>query len=356
MHGPRTSAIEELYASAPFWLYLNPELLRMLLQPIINEHIRKGISSASMGAVIDLGSSYPRITGHQSSDTMPIEATGDLLIMTIAYIRASGNASIILDNYQLFDAFAQFLQSNTKSPVKQSSADSTYLGVLTGDTNLAIKGIIALKAYGDLVTKLGKPEGVGYTMAGNSFAQDWQKQALTSGGEYRLAFTVGDNMWSSEYNVFADKWLGANVLSADVFQKLRNSYQNRIQTFGVPIDARNIYAKPEWTMFSAGLVPDTTMRNKLISSIVKYLSTGSCTAPWCDLYQVNGGSFSPTFVNRPVVGGVYSLLARDLPVKPLGATGDQNNSAIALSIFSLPLLFLQFFICYHTLSILYGLF
>ena len=55
MHGPRTSAIEELYASAPFWLYLNPELLRMLLQPIINEHIRKGISSASQGAVMDLG-------------------------------------------------------------------------------------------------------------------------------------------------------------------------------------------------------------------------------------------------------------------------------------------------------------
>jgi hypothetical protein len=55
MHGDRTSAIEELYASAPFWLYLNPELLKFLLQPIINEHTRKGISSASQGAVTDLG-------------------------------------------------------------------------------------------------------------------------------------------------------------------------------------------------------------------------------------------------------------------------------------------------------------
>jgi len=57
MHGSRTSAIEELYASAPFWLYVNPELLRLLLQPIINEHIRKGISSASQGAVVHLGES-----------------------------------------------------------------------------------------------------------------------------------------------------------------------------------------------------------------------------------------------------------------------------------------------------------
>ena len=55
MHGSRTNAIEEIYASAPFWLYLNPELLRLLLQPIINEQSRKGISSASQGAVIDLG-------------------------------------------------------------------------------------------------------------------------------------------------------------------------------------------------------------------------------------------------------------------------------------------------------------
>ena len=85
-------------------------------------------------------------------------------------------------------------------------------------------------------------------------------------------------------------------------------------------------------MFAAGLVPDTTTRNKLISSVVSFLSSGPCALPWCDLYQVNSGEVSTTFVNRPVVGGVYSLLARDLPVKPLGATSKQANSAMALSV------------------------
>jgi Domain of unknown function (DUF4965) len=51
----RTSAIEILYASAPFWLYVNPELLRLLLQPIVNEHKRIGIAAASNGVVQDLG-------------------------------------------------------------------------------------------------------------------------------------------------------------------------------------------------------------------------------------------------------------------------------------------------------------
>ena len=85
-------------------------------------------------------------------------------------------------------------------------------------------------------------------------------------------------------------------------------------------------------MFAAGLVPDTTMRNKLITSVVTFLSSGPCTLPWCDLYQVNSGDGSTTFVNRPVVGGVYSLLARDLLVRPLGATSNLTNSVKALSV------------------------
>lgn len=44
----------------------------------------------------------------------------------------------------------------------RTSADGHYLGELTSDTNLAVKGIIALKAYGDLISKLGKPEASTY--------------------------------------------------------------------------------------------------------------------------------------------------------------------------------------------------
>jgi len=304
----------------------------LLLQPIINEHTREGISSASRGAVIDLGSSYPRITGHDTPDSMPIEATGDLLIMTIAYVRASGNASIILDNYQLFDTFARFLSNNTLSPVLQSSADSSYLPPYDGETNLAIKGIIALKAYGDLITQLGKSAGAGYTASGVTFAQTWEQQASSGSGDYRLTYTTDNGLWSTEYNVFADKWLNSNVLSSDVFTKLSTTYQSRLEPFGVPVDGRNVYTKPEWMMFAAGLAPDTATRNKLITSVVNFLSSGPCTLPWCDLYQVNTGNVSTTFVNRPVVGGVYSLLARDLPVKPLGATSNLANSTIALSV------------------------
>jgi Domain of unknown function (DUF1793) len=84
-------------------------------------------------------------------------------------------------------------------------------------------------------------------------------------------------------------------------------------------------------MFAAGLVPDASIRNKLITSVVNFLSSGQGNNGWCDLYEVNGGNVT-SFVNRAVVGGVYSLLARDMSVKPLGAISDQtqSNSAVAL--------------------------
>jgi len=85
-------------------------------------------------------------------------------------------------------------------------------------------------------------------------------------------------------------------------------------------------------MFAAGIVPDETTRNKLITSVHRFLSEGQCTLPWCDRYQVTSGAVDNALVNRPVVGGVYSLLARDLPVKPLGATSKPNNSEMAFSV------------------------
>ena len=102
-------------------------------------------------------------------------------------------------------------------------------------------------------------------------------------------------------------------------------------------------------MFAAGLVPDTTTRNKLITSVVTFLSSGPCTLPWCDLYHVTSGDVSTTFVNRPVVGGVYSLLARDLPVKPLGATSNPTNSVKALSVPITILLVSSYPAMFHTL-------
>ena len=87
-------------------------------------------------------------------------------------------------------------------------------------------------------------------------------------------------------------------------------------------------------LFAAGLVPDTSTRDKLIDSVSLFLSSGlTSDYGWCDLYDAGTGK-GANFGNRAVVGGVYSLLARDLPVKTIFTESSQNtvtNSATPLS-------------------------
>src|SRR5260370_10419170 len=100
-------------------------------------------------------------------------------------------------------------------------------------------------------------------------------------------------------------------------------------------------------MFAAGLVPDTATRDKLITSVATFLSSGQGDKPWCDLYEVNTGNIT-TFTNRAVVGGVYSLLARDISVQPLGAT-ETKSAAAALSM-PIYILLVSLLSCVATLS------
>ena len=78
-------------------------------------------------------------------------------------------------------------------------------------------------------------------------------------------------------------------------------------------------------LFAAGLVPDTLTRDKLIDSVSLFLSSGlTSDYGWCDLYDAGTGK-GANFGNRAVVGGVYSLLARDLPVKTIFTESSQNT-------------------------------
>ena len=94
-----------------------------------------------------------------------------------------------------------------------------------------------------------------------------------------------------------------------------------------------IFIVVEWLLFAAGLVPDTAMRDKLIDSVSRFLSSGPTNdCGWCDLYDVNKGNCT-VFGNRAVVGGVYSLLVRDLPAKALIAkTGSATLLLISWSV------------------------
>ncbi|KAG8806415.1 hypothetical protein FRC19_007267, partial [Serendipita sp. 401] len=74
--------LEEIYASAPFWIYLNPEILRLMLLPNIRW---QQLSSTNTGYVADdLGDTYPQASGPGSSLLRPkaLESTSNMMITT----------------------------------------------------------------------------------------------------------------------------------------------------------------------------------------------------------------------------------------------------------------------------------
>ncbi|KAG8768746.1 hypothetical protein FRC15_004992 [Serendipita sp. 397] len=50
--------MEEIYASTPFWIYTNPEILRLMLLPNIRWHRLAGTETSYVAD--DLGDTYPQ--------------------------------------------------------------------------------------------------------------------------------------------------------------------------------------------------------------------------------------------------------------------------------------------------------
>jgi hypothetical protein len=89
--------METIYATAPFWAWVNPALLRLLIEPTLRWHQDLSVSRLNY-VVDDLGDTYPLATGPSSSalnTPKSLESTGDMMIITSVFVRATGDPSIV---------------------------------------------------------------------------------------------------------------------------------------------------------------------------------------------------------------------------------------------------------------------
>ena len=61
------------------------------------------------------------------------------------------------EQFDLLDQWAQYLVSNTLAPADQFSTD-IFAGSLANQTNLAVKGIIAIKAMSEIAALAGQSD------------------------------------------------------------------------------------------------------------------------------------------------------------------------------------------------------
>lgn len=86
-------------------------------------------------------------------------------------------------------------------------------------------------------------------------------------------------------------------------------YMSKANKYGVILDTRGTLTKTDWEMFAAA-VAKPEVKAMFISKIAKWINETPTWRAFTDLYDTNNGQYPGNqFTARPVMGGLYSLLA-----------------------------------------------
>jgi Domain of unknown function (DUF4965)/Domain of unknown function (DUF5127)/Domain of unknown function (DUF1793) len=203
------ATVDVLYPSAPFFLFLNPNMLEAQLKPVIEYAMLPRWKFPF--APHDLGT-YPLANGqvygggeHTEENQMPVEESGNLLILVAALGRAQGDWHVAEQYWPLFTKWAEYLAQKGLDPENQLSTDD-FAGHLAHNANLSIKALEGLGAYATMAQGLGKTSAAKqYDILARKMAREWEVLAK-DGDHYKLAFDA-PGTWSQKYNLVWDQLL-----------------------------------------------------------------------------------------------------------------------------------------------------
>ncbi|KAK8209797.1 hypothetical protein IWZ01DRAFT_330474 [Phyllosticta capitalensis] len=318
--------LDIIYPASPLFHWLSPEYIRLMLRPLV---IYLSIGQWPYDwAVHDLGDhaykgGYPKAIGHDNgkSEEMPLESTGNLLILAYMYYNATQDRSTaqqFANDYKpLFTKYANFLLRNGTIPSDQLSTNDGA-GKLANQTNLAIKAAVGLNAFGHMY------DNTTMQVEAHKVAEKITKSeyGLSSDGTHLTLRYGHDETWSVMFNLYPDVLLNMNTFNATTISMQSKWYQHLQSNktgLGISIDSRGNYGSTNWMSFAGATDPDNAAGatgRLFISKMHEYLQNERNKVPFCDRYFVKGkfeGLASPewrAFRARPVVGGHFAFLAR----------------------------------------------
>ncbi|KAJ7781099.1 hypothetical protein B0H16DRAFT_1710344 [Mycena metata] len=237
------NTVDVIFPAWSIFLYANPALGKYLLEGLFRYQATGLYPNA--WSVHDLGASYPKALGHNDGldEAMPVEESGNMVIMALSYAQKSGDISQLQRYSGLLNQWTGFLINDSLIPANQISTDD-FAGALANQTNLAIKGIVGIGAMAEIESLLGNAaQSANYSSIAKSYVTQWRNfSASTTGAHLTLSYG-NSSSWGLSYNLFGDKLLKLNLFPASVYAEQTAWYQTHANAFGVPLDTRHTYTK-----------------------------------------------------------------------------------------------------------------
>jgi hypothetical protein len=303
--------VDVIYPASPIFLYTNPELLRLMLDPHF-ENQESGHYPNNY-AIHDLGAHYPNATGHTDGkdEPMPVEECGDQMMMVLAYVQRSGNSDYIKSHYPILKQWVDYLVRDSLIPADQLSTDD-FAGTLHNQTNLALKGIIGIEAMSHMSRIIGETKDAeNYTTIAHKYIKAWAGfgMNLAANPKHSMLNYNNPNTHGLLYNLYNDRLLNLNLVPQEIYDIQSTFYPTIAEPYGVQLDTRHGYTKSDWQMFCAAIASEDTKR-MFIDKLAKMVRETVTRAPFTDLYEAASGAGASQidFRARPVVGGLFALL------------------------------------------------
>ncbi|CAL1714539.1 unnamed protein product [Somion occarium] len=298
----RINPVDKLYLAFPFYMYLNASYAGRLLAPLLE--YQDSEMYTQQYAAMDLGTTYPNVTGNNGRHNQGVQMTGNMLIMALAHAQFSGDGSLIAQHYNLLKSWSDYLATFSLAPPQNQGSDTGSQALNSSDATL--KGVLGVKAMSLISQTVGKADDAQhYSDTAASMVKSWQATQNLD---------ASTSKWEQLYDLFADRLLQTRLVDDSVYD-----YQTQLvkrlapsAPFGISMNSDSSLANGAWTSFTASVISDNDARDTAISGLYAHLNV-SLDCPSL-LYDNNGNSpVQKNGASSPALGAMYAPLALRLP-------------------------------------------
>ncbi len=293
------STVDLTYPAAPFYLIYNPELEKGMMNDIF--HYSESGKWTKPFAAHDVGT-YPFANGEVYGGDMPVEESGNMLILTAAIAAVEGNADYAAKHWEVLTT-GQTIWWKRDLILKTNSVPMTSPDTLRITPIFPSRQFWELLHTGYLAEMLGKKDvAETSTTKARQMATEWERMA-NDGDHYRLTFDK-PGTWSQKYNLVWDRLLGLDIFDSKIAET-EIPYYLRSKIYMVcPSTIVRHYTKTDWIMWTATMAPDQATFREFIVPVHKFMNDND--RPRAD---VRLGVYRQTQLawlqGRSVIGGYY---------------------------------------------------